>query len=341
MGGDRVGELFAMRADGQIGIRDDRNRRGTGGDQRLGGGDLLGELRQRVRVCVTLILQAASQAGRVAKGHTVEARAQLSTGQFGHSSKDRRSGSFAHVTGFLSGTAFADRTVVLIGGGTGIGLSVARLVTAAGGDVVLGGRTPATLAVAAEELGGKARWHLVDTAHQASIDAFFDQIEVLHGLFTTAATYVTGSIAALSVEQAATPFESKFWGQYRVVKSALPKLSSDASVVLMSGAASVRPAGSAPAYVAANAAIEGLARGLAHELAPIRVNALSPGTVDGHLWNQRPPEIRRQAFEHIAAAATLRRPVTEGEVAQAAVYLLLNSATTGSTLYTDGGYALR
>ncbi|SHQ40643.1 SDR family oxidoreductase [Mycobacteroides abscessus] len=245
------------------------------------------------------------------------------------------------MTGFLSGTAFANRTVVLIGGGTGIGLSVARLVTAAGGDVVLGGRTPATLAVAAEELGGKARWHLVDTAHQASIDAFFDQIEVLHGLFTTAATYVTGSIAALSVEQAATPFESKFWGQYRVVKSALPKLSSDASVVLMSGAASVRPAGSAPAYVAANAAIEGLARGLAHELAPIRVNALSPGTVDGHLWNQRPPEIRRQAFEHIAAAATLRRPVTEGEVAQAAVYLLLNSATTGSTLYTDGGYALR
>lgn len=57
-----MGELFAMRADGQIGIRDDRNRRGTGGDQRLGGGDLLGELRQRVRVCVTLILQAASQA---------------------------------------------------------------------------------------------------------------------------------------------------------------------------------------------------------------------------------------------------------------------------------------
>lgn len=135
--------------------------------------------------------------------------------------------------------------------------------------------------MAAEELGGKARWHPVDTAHQASIDAFFDQIEVLHGLFTTAATYVTGSIAALSVEQAATPFESKFWGQYRVVKSALPKLSSDASVVLMSGAASVRPAGSAPAYVAANAAIEGLARGLAHELAPIRVNALSPAPWTG------------------------------------------------------------
>lgn len=245
------------------------------------------------------------------------------------------------MTGFLSETAFAGRTVVLIGGGTGIGRSVAGLVTAAGGEVVLGGRTAATLAGAAHELGPRACWHLVDTSEQSSIDEFFADIDRVHGLFTTAATYVTGSIAELSIEEAATPFESKFWGQYRVVKTAVPKLAEDASVVLMSGAASVRPAGSAPAYVAANAAVEGLARGLALELAPIRVNALSPGTVDGHLWNQRAPEVRRQAFEHIAAAATLGRAVTEREVAEAAVYLLLNTGTTGSTLYTDGGYSLR
>ncbi len=250
-------------------------------------------------------------------------------------------GNFAPVTGFLSETAFAERTVVLIGGGTGIGRRVAGLVTAAGGEVVLGGRTAATLAAAARELGPRARWHLVDTSEQASIDEFFTDIDRAHGLFTTAATYVTGSISELSIEAAATPFESKFWGQYRVVKTAVPKLAEDASVVLMSGAASVRPAGNAPAYVAANAAIEGLARGLAQELAPIRVNALSPGTVDGHLWNQRAPEVRRQAFEHIAATSTVGRAVTEDEVAQAAVYLLLNTGTTGSTLYTDGGYSLR
>lgn len=249
--------------------------------------------------------------------------------------------SLAAVTGYLSETAFAGRTVVLIGGGTGIGLSVARVVTAAGGDVVLGGRTAATLAAATDELGPRARWYLVDTTDHASVEEFFTGVDVVHGLFTTAATYVTGSIAELSVAEAATPFESKFWGQYRVVKSALPKLAADASVVLMSGAASVRPAGNAPAYVAANAAIEGLARGLAYELAPIRVNVVSPGTVDGHLWDQRSPEVRRQAFEHIAAASVIGRPVRETEVAQAAAYLLLNTATTGSTLYPDGGYSLR
>jgi NAD(P)-dependent dehydrogenase (short-subunit alcohol dehydrogenase family) len=242
---------------------------------------------------------------------------------------------------FLSDNAFAGRTVVLIGGGSGIGLRVAEFVTGAGGDVVLGGRTAEKLAAAVDALGPRASWKVVDTSDQGSVDEFFELIETVHGVFTTAATYTTGSMAELTVEQAATPFDSKFWGQYRVVKSALPKLAADASIVLMSGAASVRPAGAAPAYVAANAAVEGLARGLAVELAPVRVNAVAPGTVDGQLWGQRSDDVRRQAFEHYAAASIVGRPVTEPEVAGTVVHLLLNSATTGSVVYPDGGYTLR
>ena len=245
------------------------------------------------------------------------------------------------MTSYLSDTAFADRTVVLIGGGSGIGLSVAKSVTRAGGSVVLGGRTASKLAAAAADLGARARWIVVDTADQSSIDEFFASVERVDGLFTTAATYVTGSIADLSIEDAATPFASKFWGQYRVVKSALPTLALDASIVLMSGAAGARPAGNAPAYVAVNAAVEGLARGLAVELAPIRVNAVAPGTVDGNLWNQRETDSRTAAFDHFRSASTIGRAVTEAEVAQTVVHLFLNGATTGSTLYPDGGYSFR
>lgn len=222
-----------------------------------------------------------------------------------------------------------------------MGLRVAELVAGAGGTVVLGGRTDTKLAGAAATLGPRARWKTVDTSDQTSIDAFFDDIDVVHGIFTTAATYTTGSIAELTVDEAATPFESKFWGQYRVVKSALPILASDASIVLMSGAASIRPAGNAPAYTAANAAIEGLARGLAYELAPIRVNAVSPGTVDGNLWNQRHADVRNAAFNHYASVSTIGRMATEAEVAQSVVYLLLNTVTTGSTIFPDGGYSYR
>lgn len=237
----------------------------------------------------------------------------------------------------------AGKTVVLIGGATGIGFAVAELAVAAGADVVLGGRTESTLTAAAARLGDGARWGVVDTASTASVEAFFGGIRAdsIDAVFTTAATYVTGSLRELSEQDAASPFESKFWGQYRVVKAAVDRLSADASVVLMSGAASVRPPGAAPAYVAANAAVEGLGRGLAIELAPVRVNTVAPGTVDGHLWRSRPDAVRDAAFEQFSSTTTLGRVGVESEIAHAVLYLFTNTYTTGSTLYPDGGYALR
>ena len=233
------------------------------------------------------------------------------------------------------------KTVVLIGGATGIGFAVAERVIGAGGVVVLGGRTARTLRAAVGKLGKSASWRVVDTSDVSSVAKFFEGIEVVDALFTTAAGYVTGSMRALSEHDAATAFESKFWGQYRVVKAALVVLAADASIVLMSGAASVRPPGAAPAYVAANAAVEGLGRGLAVELAPIRVNTVAPGTIDGNLWNGRAAEVRDAAFAQFSSSTTLRRVGTEDEVADAVLYLFTSTFTTGSTLYPDGGYALR
>jgi NAD(P)-dependent dehydrogenase (short-subunit alcohol dehydrogenase family) len=233
------------------------------------------------------------------------------------------------------------KNVVLIGGGTGIGFRVAELVTAAGASVVLGGRTESTLVDATAQLGPRATWRAVDTGSAASVADFFAGIDRVDALFTTAATYVTGAMRELSEEDASSPVESKLWGQYRVVKGALDVLADDASIVLMSGAASVRPPGAAPAYVAANAAVEGLGRGLAVELAPIRVNTVAPGTIDGHLWSKRAPDVREAAFDQYSRESTLGRVGTEDEIARAVVYLFTNTYTTGSTLYPDGGYALR
>ncbi|SNT41980.1 SDR family oxidoreductase [Rhodococcoides kyotonense] len=247
----------------------------------------------------------------------------------------------ASNTNKISAGELSGKTVVLIGGGTGIGYRVAELVTAAGASVVLGGRTEITLTDACAQLGESAAWRTVDTSSSASVTEFFSGIDTVDALFTTAATYVTGPIRDLSEADAQSPFESKFWGQYRVVKAALDVLADDASIVLMSGAASVRPPGAAPAYVAANAAVEGLGRGMAVELAPIRVNTVAPGTIDGHLWSERAQEVRESAFTQYARATTLGRVGTEDEIARAVFYLFTNTYTTGSTLYPDGGYALR
>ncbi|WP_136057175.1 SDR family oxidoreductase [Microbacterium sp. K24] len=246
----------------------------------------------------------------------------------------------AHTTASID-ARLRDRTIVLIGGGSGIGLEVARRSIALGAAVVLGGRTASRLEAAVAALGPRARGNTIDTSDEESVSRFFADIPTVDGIFTTAADYVVGSMRLLDHEAAASPFESKFWGQYRVVRAALDRLSADASIVLMSGAASVRPPAAAPAYVAANAAIEGLARGLAVELAPVRVNAVSPGTIDGNLWASRDEAARAAAFTQFSADALLGRPGTEGEVADAVIHLFVNGYTTGSTLYVDGGYSLR
>ncbi|MEU7191921.1 SDR family oxidoreductase [Streptomyces sp. NPDC045470] len=241
-----------------------------------------------------------------------------------------------HHDGRLTG-----RTVVLIGGGSGIGLRVAHRAAAAGARVVLGGRTPARLAAAAQRVGDSATWRTVDITDGASLAAFFAELDRVDHLFTSAASYQVGPMLELSDEEAASPFVSKFWGQYHAVRRAAPKLAADGSVVLMSGAAGARPPAPAPAYAACNAAIEGLGRGLALELAPVRVNVVSPGTVDGNLWAQRPAADRENAFAQYRRDTVLHRLGTEDDIAHAVMFLFTNGFTTGSTLYPDGGYTLR
>ncbi|WP_290060459.1 SDR family oxidoreductase [Amycolatopsis solani] len=235
--------------------------------------------------------------------------------------------------------SLAGKNVVIIGGGSGIGLAVARRSAAAGPSVHLGGRTRARLAAAGAEIG--ATWQVVDSTGQDSLAAFFGALDRVDHLFTPGASYTVGPLRELSDEDAASPFVTKFWGQYHAVKHAVPKLAPDASIVLMSGAASVRPPGAAPAYVACNAAVEGLGRGLAVELAPVRVNVVAPGTIDGNLWAGRPAAVREASFAQYRGDTLLHRVGKESEVADAVLYLFGSTYTTGSTLYPDGGYALR
>jgi len=83
------------------------------------------------------------------------------------------------------------------------------------------------------------------------------------------------------------------------------------------------------------------ARGLAVELAPVRVNCLSPGTTDSELWRNRPADMRNAVYEQWRSLCLVQRPATVEEQAQAALFLLDKTNMTGSTLYCDGGYVLR
>ncbi|MGW8554839.1 SDR family NAD(P)-dependent oxidoreductase [Streptomyces tubercidicus] len=94
----------------------------------------------------------------------------------------------AHAHGLPDAGPLRGRTVVLIGGGSGIGLRVAHQAVAAGARVVLGGRTPARLVAAAAELGGRACWRAVDTTDRSSLASFFAELDRVDHLFTSAGT---------------------------------------------------------------------------------------------------------------------------------------------------------
>lgn len=233
------------------------------------------------------------------------------------------------------------KTAVIIGGSSGIGFRVAERIIADGGRVILGGRSADKLAAAQARLGNAASVATIDSGDKQSIAAFFAGIARIDYLFTPGASYRYGPVLEVSDDDAESPFRVKFWGQYWAVRHALPKMAEDGAIVLMSGAAGARPLPGAATYAAANSAIEGLGRALAVEIAPIRVNVVSPGTTDSELWRNRPAAQREAAYAGYGKITALGRVGTVDEVADAVLFLLRNGFMTGSTLYPDGGYTLR
>ena len=196
-----------------------------------------------------------------------------------------------------------DKTVAIVGGSSGIGLGVAQQVVAAGGRVFIGGRDAQRLERALAQLGPAAGGHRVDSADDASVAAFFAAAPAIDHLFTPGASYALGRFTELDEATARSPMDHKFWGQYRVVRHALPKLSAQGSVVLMAGALGARVGLTGAAYAACNCAIEGLGRALARELAPRRFNTVSPGTIDSELWRARPAALLADAQGELQAFA--------------------------------------
>ncbi|MBB4864915.1 NAD(P)-dependent dehydrogenase (short-subunit alcohol dehydrogenase family) [Pseudomonas nitritireducens] len=233
------------------------------------------------------------------------------------------------------------KTLVIIGGTSGIGLRAARLALQRGARVVLGARDEARLASVVESLGPRAEGYPVDNTDRRSLGEFFARLERIDGLFTPAASYQVADFNEQDEEKVRSAFERKFWPQYWAVQAALPVLAPDAGIVLVGGAAGARPVPGAASYAACNSAIEGLARALAVDLAPRRVNVIAPGTLDGELWQSRDAHLRESAFAHYAQATLLKRVGTVEDAADAALFLLGNPYMSGATLSPDGGYTLR
>lgn len=178
----------------------------------------------------------------------------------------------------------SNQKILIAGGGSGMGLALASRCIEAGAEVIIAGRREDRLRQAREALGNPAGLHIaaVDITREDQVAALFAGIGGLDHIVSTAAD-IEGAyrlLPGLDLNAAQRVVDSKLFGPLLLAKHGAPGLAVSGSMSFVSGIAAYRPAPRGSVVAAVNAALEGLVRALAIELAPIRVNAVSPGWVD-------------------------------------------------------------
>jgi len=219
--------------------------------------------------------------------------------------------------------------LVVIGGSSGIGLATARRAAEAGWEVLVASRNPDRAEIDAD----KAE---LDVTNAAAVRSFFGGLGPIDHLVSSTVARARGPVKELDLDAARQAFEAKLWGPLAAVQAA----DVQRSIVLLSGVAASTPMRGASSTAAVNGAVEALVRTLAVELAPVRVNAVSPGVIETPTWAAMPTEQREALFSRLADALPAGRIGSPDDVADTIWHLLTNEFVTGTVLHVDGGHRL-
>lgn len=226
------------------------------------------------------------------------------------------------------------RTVVM-GGTSGIGLAVAEHLTKAGHQVTVTGRDRAKL----DGLTGRFdSCERLDATDRDMVSGFFDRLGPFEHLvlaFSPGAVGL-GPLREISLADVETAFAAKLFAYLHAIQRARVT----GSITMISAASARAALPGSVALAAVNGAIERIVSPLAAELAPVRVNAVSPGIVDTPWWSFLPDEERRSQFAAAAASVPAGRIATPDDVADAVAYLTGASLVTGTILPVDGGFTV-
>ena len=232
-----------------------------------------------------------------------------------------------------------DQTVLVIGRGSGLARAIALAAQDAGAQVIVVGRRADALAAAyAGEPGISTE--TVDLTVEASIAALGERLGTLDHVVSTASARARGRVPDLDRDAIRLSFDTKVIGPLMLAKHLAPRMNPGGSFVLFSGVAAAKIAIGTLGVAITNAAADTLARSLALELAPIRVNAISPGVIDTGAWDAFGEQGKADYFADISARNPARRIGTSDEIAQGVLFALTNTFLTGQTLHIDGGEPL-
>ena len=235
-------------------------------------------------------------------------------------------------------SALQDKTVVVIGRGSGIARAVTMLVRSQGARVIVAGRDKAKLTSVYHDPGITAE--VIDITDDASIAAFADRVGHVDHVVTTASARARGKLAELQRKSLQLSFDTKVIGPVMLAKHLAPQLNPGGSFVLFSGFPAFKVNIGFLGVAITDGAVDFLTRSLSVELAPIRVNAISPGVIDTGAWDSLGDQGKHDHFEHVSGSNPARRIGTAEDVAHAALFAMTNTFLTGVTLQVDGGQPL-
>jgi len=232
----------------------------------------------------------------------------------------------------------SEQRVLVVGGSSGIGFATAKLAKSLGAGVTIASRSPEKLSTAMLKLGDGVQSSLLDVGSDDAVAKFFEDKEAWHHVIVTGSEVSMAAVRELTMESAYAAMNSKFWGFYRVARHA--RISPGGSLGVIAGFLATRPVAGRALMGAINGALESLVQGLALELKPVRVNAVSPAVVATEMWSGMTESARAAMFERVAASYPAGRVAQPDDIARQLLLLACTPYATGTIVTLDGGASI-
>jgi len=233
------------------------------------------------------------------------------------------------------------QSVIVLGGSSGIGLAVAREALREGAQVLIASSNWPRIEQALSYLGNRAGGCVLDLLDDAAIARFFAARGAFdHLVYTAGDTLQLAPLAETDLIHARSAYDLRYWSALSAAKHGARQLNPGGSITFTSGIAAARPRPGWTLAASVCGATEAMTRALAMELAPVRVNVVSPGLVATRLWQRMTPEQRQQMYAEAGDTLPVGRVGSAEDVAAAYLFLMTSGYATGQTHVVDGGALL-
>lgn len=236
-----------------------------------------------------------------------------------------------------------DQRVLIVGGSSGIGLGVAEALLQEGANVTIVGRSPEKLSSAQQALGGGARLNALaaDVTNEDEVSRLFESVDAIdHLVVTRGVPPLDAPIASLDLDVARHFIEVMLISALTLAKHGAPRIRRGGSIVFTSGISKDKPSPGGAVVAAVAGSMGYIAHALALELAPTRVNVVSPGWVETPMWDDIVGAAKTEMWADMGARLPAGRIAKPADIAKAYSFLLSSELTTGVVLKVDGGHAL-